>query len=114
MDECDTDNGGCNQTCTNTQGSFECSCDVGYVLAVDDLNCDGKRHSNKSMYKGFPLQLLGVVNIPLYFLHLKPISKRYLFPLDYSCHKSNNLIGHSKVFGFSSTSFRYLFIGNLL
>ena len=47
MDECDTDNGGCNQTCTNTQGSFECSCGVGYVLADDDLNCDGKFHSHK-------------------------------------------------------------------
>ena len=42
VNECDTNNGGCNQMCTNTGGSFECSCGVGYVLANDDLNCAGK------------------------------------------------------------------------
>ena len=41
-DECLTDNGGCNQTCTNTLGSFECSCDTGFTLAADNLNCEGK------------------------------------------------------------------------
>ena len=42
IDECLTDNGGCNQTCTNTEGLFECSCGTGYILATDNLNCDGK------------------------------------------------------------------------
>ena len=42
IDECQTNNGGCNQTCTNTIGSFECSCGTGYTLAPDDLDCDGK------------------------------------------------------------------------
>ena len=32
--------------CTNTQGSFECSCGVGYELADDDLNCSDKSPSN--------------------------------------------------------------------
>ena len=41
FDECATDNGGCNRTCTNTEGSFECSCDTGYTLATDNLNCGG-------------------------------------------------------------------------
>ena len=41
IDECATNNGGCEVTCTNTDGSFECSCDTGYILAPDNLNCDG-------------------------------------------------------------------------
>ena len=42
IDECQTNNGGCNQTCTNTDGSFECSCVTGYILMMDDMGCDGK------------------------------------------------------------------------
>ena len=42
LDECQTDNGGCTQTCTNTFGSFVCTCGVGYLLAADNLGCDGK------------------------------------------------------------------------
>ena len=42
VDECQTNNGGCNQTCTNEYGLFECSCDIGYTLALDGLDCDGE------------------------------------------------------------------------
>ena len=53
MDECQTNNGGCNQICTNTVGSFECSCGTGYTLAADNLNCDGKnRISNDTLMIG--------------------------------------------------------------
>ena len=41
VDECLTNNGGCNQTCANTFGSFDCSCGTGFTLAADNLNCDG-------------------------------------------------------------------------
>ena len=41
VDECLIDNGGCDQTCNNTDGSFECSCEEGLVLAADNLNCEG-------------------------------------------------------------------------
>ena len=40
--ECQLNNGGCDQTCTNTMGSFLCSCDAGYSLAADGLSCEGK------------------------------------------------------------------------
>ncbi|KAI8488027.1 hypothetical protein Bbelb_341450 [Branchiostoma belcheri] len=40
IDECDTDNGGCAQMCTNNVGSFECSCNAGYVLNADGMSCD--------------------------------------------------------------------------
>ena len=36
------DNGGCTQICGNTQGSFECSCSAGYMLAGNAIDCDGK------------------------------------------------------------------------
>ena len=48
VDDCQTNNGGCNQTCTNTAGSFECSCGTGYTLALDNLDCDGK---NRILYE---------------------------------------------------------------
>ena len=39
--ECDEDDGGCEQICTNTEGSYECSCRNGYVLDGNGLNCSG-------------------------------------------------------------------------
>ena len=38
VDECEMGNAGCAQNCSNTNGSFVCSCGVGYVLADDDLD----------------------------------------------------------------------------
>ena len=42
MNECQNSNGGCNQTCTNTLGSFECSCGTGYILSTNNFDCNGK------------------------------------------------------------------------
>ena len=42
LDECLTNNGGCNQTCTNSEGSFECSCRTGYRIEADNFGCEGK------------------------------------------------------------------------
>ena len=39
VDECLESNGGCDHNCTNSEGSFQCSCRSGYHLAVDNLNC---------------------------------------------------------------------------
>ena len=41
MADCDSDNGGCEHTCTVVDGSVECSCRDGYVLVNDGKNCDG-------------------------------------------------------------------------
>jgi len=42
IDECATDNGGCNDqaTCTNTAGSFTCECLPGYD--GDGITCQSK------------------------------------------------------------------------
>ena len=39
LNECKTDNGGCEHICTNTEGSFQCSCNDGYTLQSDGTNC---------------------------------------------------------------------------
>lgn len=35
------DNGGCDHTCNNTIGSYECFCDSGYLLLDDGHSCTG-------------------------------------------------------------------------
>ena len=39
VDECEENNGGCEQMCTNTPGSFSCNCRPNYYLAVDGQTC---------------------------------------------------------------------------
>ena len=42
VDECEEEIDGCGQICNNTEGSFFCSCMMGYSLADDQFNCSGK------------------------------------------------------------------------
>ena len=45
VDECSGNVAVCSQTCTNTDGSFECGCEPGYVLDTNGFTCNGKaRH----------------------------------------------------------------------
>ena len=39
LNECSTSNGGCGQICTNSFGSFQCSCNSGFSLAADGRTC---------------------------------------------------------------------------
>ena len=39
INECKTNNGGCDQKCTDTEGSFYCDCKIGYRLGYDQLSC---------------------------------------------------------------------------
>ena len=41
INECASSNGGCAQFCNNTVGLFFCDCNEGYLLDIDDINCDG-------------------------------------------------------------------------
>ncbi|KAI8494281.1 hypothetical protein Bbelb_280410 [Branchiostoma belcheri] len=40
IDECSAANGGCDHVCTNTMGTFHCSCVTGFNLNADELSCD--------------------------------------------------------------------------
>ena len=42
VDECSTANGGCQQLCNNTVGSFFCFCQIGYSPQLNGFNCSGK------------------------------------------------------------------------
>ena len=39
--ECDNGNGGCEHNCTNTNGSYLCTCREGYRLATNGEDCEG-------------------------------------------------------------------------
>ena len=43
IDECLPNNGGCSHICTNTNGSYFCSCMTGYALGSDNETCSGKQ-----------------------------------------------------------------------
>lgn len=42
IDECADGTSGCDQQCTNTEGSYRCSCRDGFYLGLDDHTCIGK------------------------------------------------------------------------
>ena len=42
IDECDRGIGGCQHVCSNTDGSYYCSCNDGYTLNEGGKYCTGK------------------------------------------------------------------------
>ena len=42
VNECETNNGECTQLCTNSDASFSCSCEEGFILQDDQKTCKGK------------------------------------------------------------------------
>ncbi len=44
VDECLTSNGGCDHSCTNIIGSYNCTCTDGYSLK-NQHNCEGSYNS---------------------------------------------------------------------
>ena len=43
INECGEEIDGCAQNCTNTIGSYTCSCNPGFVIDTDRRSCNGKR-----------------------------------------------------------------------
>ena len=39
INECHSNNGGCDHICVNTEGSFQCSCNTSYILAANNKTC---------------------------------------------------------------------------
>ena len=53
IDECETDNGGCEDVCHNQPGSYKCACSEGFVLAHNNKKCIGialKKLQNKAYF----------------------------------------------------------------
>ena len=43
--ECANSNGGCDHICENTEGSYYCQCEEGYILNADGHSCLGKLYA---------------------------------------------------------------------
>lgn len=41
INECSIGTSGCGQYCTNTNGSYECSCSIGYTIDTNGHACNG-------------------------------------------------------------------------
>ena len=50
VDECKDQNGGCGHNCSNTVGSYHCSCLSGYTLNTTDNTCEGKKNCVMNHY----------------------------------------------------------------
>ena len=50
MDECAVNNGGCDHTCDNDEGSFVCHCNDSYLLQEDGLTCTSQNLPHYSTY----------------------------------------------------------------
>ena len=42
INECSEKNGGCDHTCENIDAGYNCSCDAGYTLADNQMQCLGE------------------------------------------------------------------------
>ena len=49
INECLIDNGGCDHNCSNSVGSYSCSCNNGYLLNNNGYTCEGKVQKGRSM-----------------------------------------------------------------
>ena len=47
INECATNNGSCDHICTNTNGSYTCSCYDGYSLLTNGYSCSGKHATSR-------------------------------------------------------------------
>ena len=45
IDECERGTDGCDHNCTNTDGSYYCTCMDGYILESNNHTCAGDNHN---------------------------------------------------------------------
>ena len=65
INECTTMNGNCSELCSNTAGSYECSCNAGHQLASDGSTCIGEIYyfsTDTSVYTALNSPLLKDIN----------------------------------------------------
>ena len=70
INECEKKNGGCSDQCTNTIGSFICSCPKGFRLKIDYLTCEGKSITTLTPSIS---TLISITSLAIFFNHLDKI-----------------------------------------
>uniref|UniRef100_A0A803VCW3 Fibrillin 3 n=1 Tax=Ficedula albicollis TaxID=59894 RepID=A0A803VCW3_FICAL len=65
IDECTITNGGCDTHCSNSEGSYECSCSEGYALMPDKRSCAGQCPFQRKDFPGWMI-LLSFLCVPLH------------------------------------------------
>ena len=60
--ECDENLHLCEQVCTNTESSYECSCDPGYTLSINRFSCN-----SETIPSQLTIQLDIELKVDLYF-----------------------------------------------
>lgn len=58
VDECLDNNGGCQQVCVNTMGSYECQCTEGFFLSDNQHTCIHRSDGKTGMMQSFSFQKL--------------------------------------------------------
>ena len=53
IDECSSNNGDCDQICTNLQGTHNCSCRSGYIMAANGTSCIGTLNKDEALFHSF-------------------------------------------------------------
>ena len=61
IDECAEETSQCSQECSNTIGSFICSCVDGYTLDIDGRKCNGRIQEHNVINIIFSLLLRGFI-----------------------------------------------------
>ena len=70
IDECSENDDNCSQNCSNTIGSYQCSCNDGYALDSDQHNCNGNiynyiNHETLTVHMHIIILLRGlIVQVP--------------------------------------------------
>ena len=96
IDECSDNNGGCNQVCNNTAGSFECLCHKGYCLLHDNRTCQGFYLVCTSLTFFMIITLLplynNIINRHLLFIHCVSKTSHIMSSCSFVMHELISII----------------------
>ena len=64
IDECSEGTDNCSQLCNNTVGSYQCSCNTGFILDSDQHTCNGRPNTN----------LIHIRSIGIFCMYIRSLS----------------------------------------
>ena len=100
INECELNTDGCDHSCSNTIGSYTCSCRDGYTLAADGRSCQGKKMHELILPLIFKLS--HIANSSGYLLHIQ--LQNWVYTLGISAIDTFVRAQHIHVRGLSKTT----------